>query len=124
MSGGSQNQQSNQQAGQIPPWLQGLQTAQMISQLGAQNRPQGQAPPQQMRPPMAGPSQGMPQQGVVPGAGGAGPAGMQPPMQGQQMPMGGGMGGSGVPMQGQMGGQGQMSPQMLQMLMMRQKGLM
>ncbi len=116
MSCGSQNQQSNQQAGQIPPWLQGLQTAQMISQLGAQNRPQGQAPPQQMRPPMAGPSQGMPQQGVVPGAGGAGPAGMQPPMQGQQVPG----------MQAPQAGMGQqMNPQMLQQLMqMRQRGLL
>jgi hypothetical protein len=102
----------NGNGGNIPPWLKGLQVGQQIAQMGQRPQaPQGQG----FQPhPMAniGGSPGM-QGGAVPGAQGMGPQGMTPPMPSQA---------PGMTNTGQQPA-GQVSPQMLQMLMqMRQQG--
>ena len=98
-------------AGSAPPWMQGLQLGQQIAQMGGQPQRPGQPPTAQR--PMGGTPGGMPQGGVVPGAGG-----MTPPVPSQPNPMGG------APNTGQQPA-GQISPQILQQLMMmKQRGLM
>lgn len=115
MSGGANNGQqngmnsttaggANTPGAQTPQWLKGLQAGQQIMQLGQQRPMQPQMP---MQRPGGGAPQGMPQQGVVPGAQGASP--MMP----SQAP-GMATAGQGMP-------QG-MTPQMMQQLMMMRGG--
>jgi hypothetical protein len=108
----SQNGIGNMTGAKIPQWMQGLQLGQQIAQMGQSKAPQAAGFQPHPMSNIGGPA-GMPQGGVVPGAQGA-----APPMPSQNpMPQAPGLSNTGQQPAGQV------SPQMLQMLMqMRQQG--